>query len=86
MPTYDLAIAKKNAAKIGVEVMPSKNKKKKLDVYKYGKKVASIGSKYYYDYTITRDKQKQKAYLARFAKTRVKVGTPSYYAWKILWA
>lgn len=85
MPTYDLAIAKKNAAKIGLEVMPSKNKKKKLDVYKHGKKIASIGSKYYYDYTITKDKQKQKAYLARFAKTRVKVGTPSYYAWKILW-
>lgn len=85
MPTYDLGIAKKNAAKIGVEVMPSKNKKKKLDVYKNGKKIASIGSKYYYDYTITRDKQKQKAYLARFSKTRVKVGTPSYYAWKILW-
>lgn len=86
MPTYDLAIAKANAAKIGVIVKPSKNKGKKLDVFKDGKKIASIGSKYYYDYTITRDKKKQKSYLARFAKTRVKVGTPSYYAWKILWS
>tara|TARA_R110002049_G_scaffold142703_1_gene304602 strand:+ start:4611 stop:4871 length:261 start_codon:yes stop_codon:yes gene_type:complete len=86
MPTYDLAIAKANAAKIGVIVKPSKNKNKKLDVFKDGKKIASIGSKYYYDYTITQDKKKQKSYLARFAKTRVKVGTPSYYAWKILWS
>ena len=87
MPTYDLAVAKANAAKIGVKVKPSKNKNKKLDVFdKDGKKLASIGSKYYYDYTITRDKKKQKSYLARFAKTRVKVGSPSYFAWKILWS
>ena len=87
MPTYDLAVAKANAAKINVKVKPSKNKNKKLDVFdKDGKKLASIGSKYYYDYTITQDKKKQKSYLARFAKTRVKVGTPSYFAWKILWS
>ena len=50
MPTYDLAIAKANAAKINVKVKPSKNKNKKLDVFdKDGKKLASIGSKYYYD-------------------------------------
>ncbi len=86
MPTYDLAIAKRNAAKIGVSVKPSKNKNKKLDVFsKDGKKLASIGSKYYYDYTITRDKKKQKAYKARFAKTRNKIGTPSYFADRILW-
>ncbi len=86
MPRYNIIRAQRNAKAIGVVVKPSKLKNKKLDVFsKDGKKLASIGDKNYYDFTITRDKKRQAAYQARFAKTRNKVGTPSYYADRILW-
>jgi len=86
MPTYSMKRAQANAKKIGVTVKKSTNSKKKLDVFKDGKKVASIGSTAYYDYTIHGDEQRRKNYLSRHGKTRVKVGTPSYFAWKILWS
>ncbi len=87
MPKYNLQIARNNAEKIGVKVAPSTRKGKKLDVFSLdGKKLASIGSINYYDYTVTRDKQKRKNYMARFKKTLDKVNTPSYYAFKILWS
>jgi hypothetical protein len=41
---------KKKAKEIGVEVRPSQNPKKKLDVYKDGECVASIGGAGYGDY------------------------------------
>ena len=86
MPRYNIIRAQRNAKKIGVVVKPSTRKGKKVDVFsKDGKKLASIGDVNYYDFTITRDKKRQAAYQARFAKTRNKVGTPSYYADKILW-
>lgn len=81
-----MAVAKANAAKIGVTVKKSTNPKKKLDVYKGDTKVASIGDVNYYDYSATGDKDRQRAYRARFAKTMNKVGTPSYYSAKILWS
>ena len=86
MPTYKLSVAKANAAKIGVTVKKSTNPKKKLDVFKDGKKVASIGDVRFYDYSATGDKERQRAYRARFAKTMNIVGTPSYYNAKILWS
>jgi len=85
MPTYSMKRAQANAKKIGVTVKKSTRAGKKLDVFKDGKKVASIGSTAYYDYTIHGDKDRQRAYRARFAKTMNKVGTPSYYSAKILW-
>ena len=81
----NLAKAKVNAKKLGVEVMPSKVKNKKLDVYKNGSKVASIGDIRQSDFLQHNDETRKKNYLARHAKTRVKIGSPSYYAWKILW-
>lgn len=86
MPTYKLSVAKANAAKIGVTVKKSTRAGKKLDVYKDGKKVASIGDPNYTDYSVHGDEQRRKNYLSRHAKTRVKVNTPSYYSWKILWS
>ena len=86
MPTYSLKKARANAAKIGVTVKKSTNANKKLDVYKGDTKVASIGDPKYYDFTITGNKDRQRAYRARFAKTMNKVGTPSYYSAKILWS
>ena len=86
MPQTNLAAAKRNAAKIGVSVKPSTSKGKKLDVFKNGQKVASIGDITMSDFLQHRDKERQKNYKARHGKTRVKVGTPSYYADKILWS
>tara|TARA_R100000541_G_scaffold3640_3_gene10914 strand:- start:210 stop:470 length:261 start_codon:yes stop_codon:yes gene_type:complete len=85
MPQTSLTLAKKNAAKIGVEVKVSTRKGKKLDVFKGGEKVASIGSLDYFDFLTTGDKKKQANYLARHAKTRAVKGSPSYYAAEILW-
>ena len=86
MPRYNIIRAQRNAKKIDVVVKPSTRKGKKVDVFsKSGEKLASIGDVNYYDFTVTRDKKRQAAYQARFAKTRNKVGTPSYYADRILW-
>ena len=39
----NLAKARENAKRLGVTITPSKVKNKKLDVFKDGKKIASIG-------------------------------------------
>lgn len=85
MVNYNLTRAKRNAAKLGVTVKPSNRKNKKLDVFKNDKRLASIGDVHYEDYTKHQDKQRQKSYMSRHAKTRVKVNTPSYFADRILW-
>ena len=41
---------KKKAKEIGVEVKPSHNPKKKIDVFKDGELIASIGAIGYFDY------------------------------------
>jgi hypothetical protein len=83
---------RRRASAIGVTIKPSKVKGKKLDVFKGDKKVASIGFMGMGDYeTFKKTKglefanKRRKAYKARHQKTRTKVGTPSYYADKILW-
>tara|TARA_R110002012_G_scaffold31010_3_gene93553 strand:- start:176 stop:436 length:261 start_codon:yes stop_codon:yes gene_type:complete len=86
MPQTNIAAAKRNAAKIGVDVKPSTRKGKKLDVFKGDKKVASIGDITMSDFLQHKDKDRQKNYKARHQKTRVKVGSPSYYSDKILWS
>ena len=45
MPQTNLARAKERAKTLGVEIKPSTRKNKKLDVFKQGEKVASIGDK-----------------------------------------
>ena len=85
MPQTVISEAKKNAKRLGVEVKASTRKGKKLDVFKDDKKVASIGDKKYSDFLQHGDKERQKNYLARHAKTRAVRGSPSYYAAEILW-
>ena len=82
---YDIKKAIKNAKKINVKVKPSTRKNKKLDVFKEGKKVASIGDIHYDDYTVHKDEKRKENYKKRHNNYRHKVGTPSYYADKILW-
>lgn len=83
---------KRNAKKLGVEIKPSTNKKKKIDVFKNGKKIASIGGAGYSDYaTYIKDKGKdfadnrKRLYKGRHEKTRKIIGSNSYWADQILW-
>jgi hypothetical protein len=90
---YDITnYTKEQAKKLGVEVKPSSNKKKKIDVFKSGEKVASVGAigyKDYPNYIKTQGKayadKRRELYKQRHAKDRNKVGTNGYYADKLLW-
>jgi len=79
------------AKKLGVEIKPSTRKNKKIDVFKNGDKVASIGQLGYGDYPnyLQQNKQiadqKRSAYKARHQKDRMKVGSAGYFADNILW-
>lgn len=91
-----LKYTKDQAKKYGLTVKPSKVKGKKIDVFKDGKKVASVGSINYNDYPnyLELEKKgkvpkgtankKRKAYKARHVH-RTKKGTPAWYADKLLW-
>jgi len=82
----------KNAKKLGVEIKPSKTKGKKLDVFRGDDKVATIGDLKYSDYRsyIKKDgleyaNERKRLYKIRHNKNKDNVGTPSFYADKILW-
>ena len=92
MPYVIKAAQRARARALGVTIKPSKNKGKKLDVFKGDKKVASIGALGMGDFETFKKtkglefaKERRKAYKSRHQKTRTKVGSPSYYADKILW-
>ena len=85
MPQTNLSEARRKASAIGVVVKPSRVKHKKLDVYKDGQKVASIGDLRYSDYNLHKDQERRKRYKQRHEAHRHKKGTPSYYADRILW-
>ena len=85
MPQTDVAKAKQRASKLGVDVKPSTRKYKKLDVYKEGKKIASIGDVRYSDYLQHKDDDRRRRYKMRHENNRHKKGTAGYYADKILW-
>jgi hypothetical protein len=83
---------KDKAKKLGVEVKPSKVKGKKIDVFKDGKKIASVGALGYSDYpTYINEKGKDYAnkrrtlYKIRHKKDKDVKGTKGYYADKLLW-
>lgn len=79
------------AKRLGVTVKVSSNPKKKIDVFKGGVKVASVGATGYGDYPtyLKEDKklaeEKRKAYKARHEKDRKVVGSAGYYADQLLW-
>ena len=92
-----LPYSKAQANKLGVLIKPSTNILKKIDVFKNGKKVASIGSIGMNDYPTYLEKEKKGYFLKGYAKKRRdlykqrhekdrnKVGTNGWYADKILW-
>jgi hypothetical protein len=86
------AYTRRKARQLGVQVKPSTRKGKKIDVFKKGKKVASVGSLGMNDFPTWKKKKglayakkRQAAYKSRMSKNRNKVGTPGYYADKLLW-
>ena len=85
MPQTNIAAAKRNAKKLGVEVKPSKIGFKKLDVFKNGEKVASIGDTRYSDYLTHKDEERKRLYKQRHNADRKVKGSPGYYADRILW-
>jgi len=83
---------KANAKKLGVSIKPSINKKKKIDIYRDGKKIANAGAIGYKDYSVYLKEdgkeiadKKKKAYRARHKYENLKKDSNGYFAWFILW-
>ena len=92
MPYQIKASQRSKARALGVTIKPSSVKGKKIDVFKGDKKVASVGFLGMGDYATFKAQKglefankRRKAYKARHSNNRTKVGTPGYYADKILW-
>jgi len=84
--TYRITDYSRNQArKLGVSIRLSSNPKKKLDVYKNGVKVASIGAIGYSDFATTGDKERRRLYRIRHKGEDKRVGSNGYYAWFLLW-
>ena len=87
----------KRAKKLNVVIKSSTRKNKKIDVFKLGKKIASIGGVYkdgrfygdYATYHLTKGKTfadtKRRLYRLRHAGEEKVKGSAGFYAWFILW-
>jgi len=98
-PKFEIrAHHRQQARRLGYSIRPSATRGKKLDVYRNGIKLASIGAKGYWDYASYLDAEKRgllplgtadakrKAYRARHADERLQgKTTPGYLAYYILW-
>lgn len=79
------------ARALHVEVRPSTRKGKKIDVFKNGKKVASVGALGYNDFTTfsrqskSKASARRKAYWSRHRKDAHRAGSPGFYAAHLLW-
>ena len=85
------------AKRLGVNVRPSRTKGKKIDVFKNGEKVASVGALGMNDYPTYLEKERsglvaegtakrrRKAYKMRHEKDRHIRGSKGFYADKLLW-
>ena len=82
----------KQTQRLGVQIRPSTNKEKKIDVFKNDQKIASIGASKMGDYpTYIKTKGKKYAderrrlFNARFEKSSKVKDSPAYFAKEILW-
>lgn len=92
-----LPYTQKKAKTLSVIVKPSKVKGKKIDVFKNGKKIASVGALGYKDYPTYLDlekkgklvkgtsKSKRRSYKARHQNNRTKKWTNGWLADQLLW-
>ena len=81
-----------NAQRLEVTITPSTNLRKKLDVYRNGKKISEIGAIGYMDYDgyirtegLAFANERRRLYKLRHENNRNRKGTAGYYADKILW-
>lgn len=86
------AYSRRQAKRLGVTIRPSTVKGKKIDVYKGGEKVASVGAVGYSDYpTYIKSHGKEYAdrrrqlYKQRHSRDRKVRGSAGYYADQLLW-
>ncbi len=83
---------KDQAKRLGVVVRPSANPRKKLDVFRDNKKVATVGEAGAGDFPTylkaskALAEERRRLYRARHEKYRHKEGTPSWYADRLLWS
>lgn len=83
--------SREQAKLLGVDIKPSTKKGKKIDVFKGGNKVASIGAIGYKDYPsyLETDRkladERRRLYKIRHQADRLKKGTAGFYASRILW-
>ena len=92
---YDISdYSYRKAKELGVEIKPAENKHKKIDVFKGGVKVATIGARNYKDYpqylAMEEKGDVPKGYAAdrrRLSKIRHKYdrGEAGFYANRLLW-
>lgn len=80
------------AKRLGVSIKPSDKKNKKIDVYKDGEYIVSIGDIRYKDFPTYKKEQgeeyankRREAYKKRHEKDRHNKGTAGWFADKILW-
>ena len=97
MPYRIKNYTKQQAKKYGLSVKPSKVRGKKIDVFKKGVKVASVGAIGYNDYPTYMElerkgkvskgtaKLRRKLYKIRHKKDRNIKNSNGYYADKLLW-
>jgi len=83
---------KQKAKELNVNVKPSTNKNKKIDVFKNNKKIASIGSIKNFDYPnyiikngLEYANERRKLYRIRHNKDRNIKNSNGFYADKLLW-
>ncbi len=91
MSSYEiLPYSYKQAKKLGVTIAPSKNPRKKIDIFKNGEYIFSIGDVNYNDYPTYLEKDKQLAenrrhlYHLRHKRDDVP-NTRGWYSLRILW-
>lgn len=95
---YIIQKAQRDAARrLGVTIVPSKDPDKKIDVFREGIRVASIGGRGYMDYHLYLKAEKagkfprgyaaerRRLYKIRHKQDRKKFGTAGFYADQILW-
>jgi hypothetical protein len=77
--------SKQQAKKLDVQIQLSSNPKKKIDVFKKGIKIASIGATGYSDYATSKDKERRRLYRLRHKGEDKVINSNGYFAWKLLW-
>ena len=93
MPPYHiLPYTRKRALRLGVQVRPSHNKTKKIDVLKKGVVVASVGANGMNDYPTFIQKRglkyaqgRRRLYKQRHERDRHIKGSRGWYADQLLW-